>query len=561
MRLIHIALSIALFITSNVAFSQKSHPDEAKLNNGRELLKLGKYGLAMQALRPLTSAFENSPYQTIASFYFAVAAYHDKQKYVARDMFLQITRQYPKWKKIDEVNLWLTNLYLQEGDYNAATLYAQKIQDEKLLQEALNFKKQYVKKLDFEQLELLLEDFPDDKEIAIALANQIISKPLSEQDRGLLENIVSVHELETSKYLVDDHLQSVKKDRYQVALLLPFMTNELKANAKYISNEFVIELYEGILMGVSDLKSKGINISLSIYDTRQDSSTTARILKYDELKHMDLIIGPLYPGPVKVVTDFCYKYKINMINPLSSNSEIVGNNPFAFLFMPTDETMAKKAAEYMVKTQRNKNALIFYGNNSRDSTVAFTYKQTIESMGFKVRYMSAVATENAKNILNLLTTTMKVEVDQSEFDELLDNGKVRGNMRITEKEYLTIKPDSIGHVFVASQDPALVANTISGLETRGDSISLLGFERWLDQRNISIEGLERLQTHLIAPTFIDDSKPKYDEVNTQYMKRFNAYPTRNFYIGYEAMMTAGKLMKKNGQSVSIRPGYRPIDLR
>ena len=332
-----------------------------------------------------------------------------------------------------------------------------------------------------------------------------------------------------------------------------YICHKLKNNSKFISNEWVVELYEGLLMGVADLKAKGINISLSLYDTKQDSSVTSKILKYDELKHMDLIIGPLYPGPVKVVSDFCYQYKINMINPMSSNSEITGNNPYAFLFMPTDETMARETADYMKDIVTNKNVMIFHGTSQKDSLTAYTYKQEIENFGFNVCYINGIATENGKSILDILTNTMTVEFDESEFDDMVDQGKVKGNLRISEKDYLVIKPDSIGHVFVASYDPALVANTITGLATRGDTTMLLGYERWLDQRNIALDGLERLHAHLIAPTFVDNSKPKYKVIIDRYMKQFNAYPTRNFYTGYEVIMTAGKMMKSMGNLFQFDP--------
>jgi hypothetical protein len=82
----------------------------------------------------------------------------------------------------------------------------------------------------------------------------------------------------------------------------------------------------------------------------------------------------------------------------------------------------------------------------------------------------------------------------------------------------------------------------------------MGFERWLDQRVISIGGLNRLNTLLIAPTFVEKTKPKYEGLNSIYMESFNAYPTNNFYIGYEVMMTFGKMMGKMGNLFQFDPG-------
>ena len=554
-RLIYTLLFLAFL---SFSYAQKNNPNEGRFNNARELMDLGKYGLAMQAFEPLTSSFEGNRYARISSFYYAVCAYNNKQKYVAKDMFLQILQRYPSWEKLDEVNLWLANIYLQDGDITNGLRYASFIRKDALKEAAAKLKRNQFSSLPYEELDSLLKVYPADKEIAENLADKIIVQPIVDQDREYLENIVSVYELDKAKYRIEENLKSERKDKYQVAVMLPFMLSELRNSTKHISNEFVIELYEGILMGVSDLKNRGINISLHLYDTKRDSIRTSAITELEELKHMDLIIGPLYPGPVKVVSEFAFANKINMVNPLSNNSDIIGNNPYAFLFMPSNEMIASKAAEFISTQLENKNAFIFHGLSDRDSTLAYTYKREIERNGFTVCLIEGVAVEDGKRILDILTNTASIEFDASEFDSLLVDESFEGNLRITEKDYLVIQPDSIGHIFVASNDPALVANTITGLETRGDTIALLGSQRWLDQRVISISGMDRLNTYLSAPNYIDKSNGKYDGLSNMYKEVFNAYPSRYFYSGYEMMMTMGKMLNKLGNLFQFEPGINDV---
>lgn len=552
-RLLRIFLIIPLSLIVFYTLAQDGNSFQSNFNNAKELLNLKKYGLAMQAFKPLTNAIQGNPYAKIASFYYAVCAYENGQKQVAKDMFLQIASINTEWDKIDEVNLWLTNIYLQEGDYQKGLTYASKIENTEARQSAVRLKQNYLKKMSYNELDSLLSLYPSDKDIAIKLADKIVEQPIFEQDRDLLENIVSVHELDRSKYRVEENLKSVRKDKYQVALLLPFMFDELHVNPKYLSNEFVIQLYQGILLGVNDLKSQGINISLHLYDTKKDGATTSKILELEEMKYMDLIIGPLYAEPIKMVSEFAFEHKINMVNPLSSNSEIIGNNPYAFLYMPTHEDQAQKAADYISEAIPNKNAFIFYGTNDRDSVLAYSYKQEIESRGFTVCYIEGVPTEEGKRILDILTNTIAIEFDESEFDSLVVKDKVIGNLRITEKDYRVIQPDSIGHVFVASYDPALVANTITGLETRRDTILLVGLERWLEER-VSLDGMNHLKTHLIAPGYIDKSNPKLQSINEFYKETFNAYPNKYFYTGYDVIATMGKLLKRSGNLFQFDPG-------
>lgn len=548
---------VLLFIPVWLSFqglAQDTDPNASRYNNARELMDLKQYGLAMQAFKPLTRSYQGNTYQKISSFFYAVCAYNNKQNFVARDMFLQITNKYPTWEKSDEVYLWLTKIYLDEGDYAKLLQNATSIKNASIRSEADALRESYLKKSNYEELDSLLKKYPSDKLIAKNLADRIIVLPIAQQDRDLLENIVSVYNLDKAAYRIDEGLTSEKKDKYQVAVMLPFMYDELKYNTRHLSNQFVIELYEGLLVAGSDLRNSGINISLHLYDTQRDSIATLAILAQDEMKHMDLIIGPLYPGPVKVVSDFAFENRINMVNPLSSNSSIVGNNPYAFLFMPTNETMARNCAEYVADSIENKNVFIFHGTNSRDSVLAYSYKKEIEDRGFQVCHMDGFATEDAKQILDLLTNTVTIEFDASEFETLVEEDKVEGNLRITEKDFLVIKPDSIGHVFLASNNAALVANTITGLETRGDTVVLVGSERWLDERIVSIGGLDRLQSLLVAPTFTNKTNEKYEMLNTLFIQSFNAYPTRNFYIGYEVMMTMGKMLDASGNLFQFDPG-------
>ena len=180
-RLIHIAFLFVFMISFSAAWAQKGNANETTFNNGRELLNLGKYGLAMQAFKPLTSSFAGNRYETMASYYYAVSAYNNQQQYVARDMFLQILQKYPNWEKLDEVNLWLTNIYLQNGDYKNGLNYASKIETKEIISEASLLKKSYLKNLNYEQLDSLLSVYPSDKTIASNLADKIIELPIAEQ--------------------------------------------------------------------------------------------------------------------------------------------------------------------------------------------------------------------------------------------------------------------------------------------------------------------------------------------------------------------------------------------
>ena len=127
-----------------------------------------------------------------------------------------------------------------------------------------------------------------------------------------------------------------KKD-FKVALLLPFfsslkadepvaeegtITGEMPENPILVQQEIIgrsfIEFYEGFLLALDTLKSKGLVIKLYVYDTERDTLKVKKIIQQLYTVQPDLIIGPAYSDDVKLVGQFALNQGINLISPLST---------------------------------------------------------------------------------------------------------------------------------------------------------------------------------------------------------------------------------------------------
>ena len=203
LRTYRIALFLTFLLIFSYSWAQKESTEDARFRNAKELMYQGKFGLAMQAFKPLANAYEGNRYTIISSFYYAVAAYNDGQKYVAKDMFLQILQRYPSWEKLDEVNLWLANIYLAEGDFINGFNYVSFINNPDIKSRAEELKTNYLQQMSLEELDSLIKENPSDKSVAINLADKISKLPIDQQDRGYLENIVSVFDLDKDYYEKD----------------------------------------------------------------------------------------------------------------------------------------------------------------------------------------------------------------------------------------------------------------------------------------------------------------------------------------------------------------------
>ena len=115
-----------------------------------------------------------------------------------------------------------------------------------------------------------------------------------------------------------------------------------------------------------------------------------------------------------------------------------------------------------------------------------------------------------------------------------------------QTEFFFIEPDSIGHVFVASSNELLGSSVISGVETLGDTILIIGSEDWLNFKSVSLEQYDMIDIALVAPTFVDIDNPNLELLNKTITSNIHSPPTRYHYIGYELMSFTGRMLHKYG---------------
>ena len=537
----------------SVSYAGAQKRDEAleRLNQGKDFLSIGKSGLAMQTLDPLLNPYPGNHYPEYAGFFYAIAAYRDGQLSLALEKMRTLYQRAPSWEKRDEVALWMTQLCVESGNYSEAFSAAKDLHNPELQKKAQQLVVAVLEKKNSSELKALLGIYPGEKSIATALANQISTLPAREQDLSLLDNLIEVYQLDRELYLPEALFQTEKKSEYHVAVLLPFMIEELKSQPGRVANPFVVELFNGLRMGVDELLGQNIRLRLHPYDTQRSGRTTSSILGLPEMKHMDLIIGPLYPEPVQRTTEFSASYRINMINPLSGNTEIIANNPFAFLFMPTAQTMGRRTAEFCAPQTSRKKAIALYEPTERDSTLAANFSGVLEEEGFEVLYTGPVNSDRAGKIIRQLGGA-SVELELSDYRRASDPA---GQLRPDQVKVFRIPTEQIGLVLLATDQAAIVAGALSSLTSRSDSILLVGKTEWLQSRVISLESLEKIGAQLIGRMHFPFHEPEVRAFAEAFEKQNKTLSTENALIGYELGLCMGRLLRDGGNLFQYDPDY------
>ncbi|HYG03808.1 MAG TPA: hypothetical protein VD927_15270 [Chryseosolibacter sp.] len=536
--------SVLLLMICCFVFSVQAQVDYAKqYKNGKDLFLQGKYNLAMETFKPLTVYDQNNHYEQYASFYYALAAYKQGYRAVAKDMFNQIRSRYAKWDQINEVNFWLGKVHLDNKDYFQALKIFSQISGKGFQKNIDAAKKTALAAVsDVETLRMMHEEYPKDEVIAKVLARELSKNISDDAERVQLEDLIAKFQLNRSEYFAVAP-KTFHKDKYSVSVLMPFMMSTLDPSPGRKRNQIILDFYEGMKLAVDTLNGMGIDLSLRAYDTERNPEKLKMILGTEELRNTDLIVGPFFQEEITVVQDFSLNEKVNMVHPFTNNSDVLGNNPHAFLFQPAAETLGKESAAYLDSKILRKNSMVFYGTGKKDSAMAASFIMEADTNGLNVVHAQETALKDLPKILEILATP-------TEFDEF------------DYPSEFTLKKDSLGSIYVAADDALIYAKVISAVESRADSILVIGSESWLDDPALDPEKYQNLGVVLTAPNFTGLDNPAYRDFFHKFIRRYGRTPNTFAKIGFELMMFFGQQLEKHGvffqeglTTSGIQPGY------
>lgn len=534
-------LFCVLFAFSLVAHGQIDYSKQYA--NGKALYRDGKYALAMETFKPLTVYDKNNQYSAYGSFYYALAAYHQRFNAVAKDMLMQIRSQHPQWDKTNEVNFWLAKILFETKDYFQAMKTLSLINDKSFEKDIEALKTTHLLTItDTETLRMLNEEYPKDAVIGKQLATTLAKNVTDEETKKELEQLISKFKLTRGEF-IPEAPKSFFKEKYSVALLLPFMVSTLEPTPGRKRTQIVLDFYEGAKLAADTLQKQGVNISLRAYDTERSVEKLKKYLETEELKRTDLIVGPLFPEESRVVQEFSMANKINMIHPISNSTDFIGMNPHAFLFQPSAETLGRKSADYLADRLRKKDCMVFLGPTKKDSTLAASFIAEAEAEGIKIIAKHEINPKETFKVNQILTTA-------TEFDEF---------------KYpieFTLKKDSLHSIFVASDDPLIYTKIVGAKETRADSTILIGSENWLDDNVVEFDKYQTLGIVLTSPNYKKPTDKEVKAFERKYLLTHGKQASNMARLGFELMMFVGQQLKQHGvyfqeglQKAGVIPGY------
>ena len=539
-----LTLIIFLIFFSSIAFAQSDYSNFTKV---KKLFNQKNYSELTNLNFNISSKSEFYPYYI---FYRSISNYYLNNEDQSLNDLNEIIKSFPKWSQIDEVYYWIIKIIIGKESIETTLNYFNKIKNIQIQEDIYSMIEPEIKKISsFNQLKTLYKNYANNKIIAKYYGRSLLKEYLSDE---IIDEITEILDL-----VERDELFVVENKKFRVAVLLPFMFDGFDNDNFIKNNNFIMDLYSGILFGHKNYDSINSMIDIIPFDTRRDPIVVRKIIQEGNLDNVDLIIGPLYGKPIEIIKQFCLENKILMINPLSSNNKIIDDNRYSLLFKPSIKTVAQKASEYSIdRFNTNKNTIIFYENNFQDSLIAKIYYDNLEKNGFNIIYSKSVSKDDSRLILDSLASTYEEMLSDSIYDTLknisgilIKDGRGIDELDTAYKyiEKFYIEEDSIGHVFVSSKNSLFASNIISAVDIRNDTIPVLGFEDWLKFNLISINQFQDLDISLISPSFSNSLDEDYKYIEEYFIDNYRRKPSNNFIIGVELINMIIDINKSYGR--------------
>ncbi len=302
---------------------------------------------------------------------------------------------------------------------------------------------------------------------------------------------------ESERALREAEIASRRLEKINVSVILPFELSHERKSQEAIK---MIDFYEGMLLAIDDLQSKGANVELQVYDEQETPIDSILSLLSQHPCH--LIIGAKNIDNINALRSYSKRNNIILAVPFSSKEDLTVGHPNLFQVNMKSSLLYDQV--YKTFTEENRDAHVLFVTCPRTDDNNYI-------KGFE-RYLSEH---------NISHSTIDAD-DLSKASSLSASGK-RVVLIPSDKSVETFKK---------------IISTLDGYESRiSSNISLFGYPEW---QTFSVENTNKLRLYhcsFYTTFYADLSSDDVLSFTSRFKKRFNRdqYNSRPLYglLGYD----------------------------
>ena len=494
-------------------------PAEAgvRYRSGKIQLDQGNYAAALAQLEPLAQPTARFARAADAAYLAAVANARLRQWPEAEQLLNLLRTEYPAYPNLPDALFLQAQVSFEQEDFDTALKALTQLPPDKLVAEREAMKATYLPRIrERNTWQRNLRRYPADATLARAYADHlIVGGAYTDADRPQLDELIAKFSLDPARYTPRPRPVSVKKTSYNVAVLLPFELADPSWQTQR-KNQFVTDLYAGLRLAQDSLQRAGHPIQLFAYDTGADTLTLKQTLALPELASMDLLIGPVYKSGAKLLGRYAREHQIICVNPLSQDGDLVLDNPWHYLFVPSSATQGRVAAQFALNAfGAGRPGLVLYEDSKHDADFATAYKAAFEEQGGKI---SALRRFNP-------------DVDESLAAAFAGPELAGASHVVVVSDNRRIGPYALRLV---QQQPAA---TRPGVLAPGS---------WLDNPRLDVSQLNGPTTYFIQPKYYDEQGLGYRRFRQLYLQRQHLPPSVFANQGFEMLLYFGNALFQYG---------------
>jgi len=313
---------------------------------------------------------------------------------------------------------------------------------------------------------------------------------------------------------------------YDIAVLLPFKANGYINASSPDSIEAksmrAVEYFEGIIIALDQLGKIGANFNVYVYDTENSESVTKSLIGQMDSFGPDLIIGPIYNKPLRIIADYAKERGVPMVNPLSPSKNITKDNRFFIYSNPPIESHISGIYNFLNNNNPYANVKVLCRSTSKEMNLANTFTTLAQSTGMNASTISVAGEVDLEGHMSAVSENVFVVTS---FNEVFVNETLR-RLNILAQQY---------------------------------QITVFGMPNWLKFETLNLEYLENLNYHYSSDFFVDEFNETHNGFLSFYKARFQTKPSEYAYKGFDAMLYFGRQLIQEGTEFRNRIEFSEIN--
>ncbi|MCX6227409.1 MAG: LysM peptidoglycan-binding domain-containing protein, partial [Bacteroidia bacterium] len=312
-----------------------------------------------------------------------------------------------------------------------------------------------------------------------------------------------------------------ENDNFQLALLLPLniSQNDTLFYSDTLKPEHFrfYEFLEGIYLALDSMRLEGINMTVGVFDTERNPETIKGIIESDKLKEADLIIGPVFPNEIEIVSAYAKSKNIPMVSPLSTY-DVINNNPYAFQVRNKLPRQTELATNYL-GSKYNENIIVISLLSEKENP---DFTRFLGNLGKQIKEHDPAKKATFKTIYysDTLRIFMNAESKSIRLDSYLSSSESNFFILPSENEVFTTE----------------VINELNQLSTV-NKIHVFGLNQWvfagLDLGNLYNVNLELYSDFEDDNPFVDYNDPFVLNFCRKYKENWNIEPSKYSFHGFD----------------------------